>query len=68
MANWNLEGQRVAGMYMKQFSFQGHVTHSRVKYGGAVQHTVVLDQPFTVYGAVRERILVEDCEILEHWQ
>lgn len=57
---WNLEGKRINGVYLGLFPYSGSVVESRVKYGGAVQHTVVVDEPFKVYGEVRERILVED--------
>lgn len=57
---WNLEGKRINGLYMGLFPYTGTVESSRVKYGGKVQHTVVVDEPFKVYGEVRERILVED--------
>ena len=58
--NWNLEGKRINGLYMGLFPYTGLVEESRVKYGGKVQHTVQVDEPFKVYGEVRERILVED--------
>jgi len=61
--NWNLEGQRVNGLYMGLFPYSGLVESSRVKYGGQVQHTILVDEPFKVYGAVRERILVDVAEI-----
>lgn len=56
--DWNLEGKQINGLYMGLFPYAGKVVESRVKYGGAVQHTVVVDEPFKVYGEVRERILV----------
>lgn len=57
---WNLEGKRINGLYMGLYPYTGTVLESRVKYGGAVQHTVQVDEPFRVYGELRERILVED--------
>lgn len=57
--NWNLEGLHVTGMYMGDFPCSGRVERSRVKYGGGVQHTVVLDQPLQVYSAVRNRVLLD---------
>lgn len=60
---WNLEGKRVNGLYMGLFPYAGKVVDSRVKYGGQVQHTVIVDEPFKVYGAVRVSILVEGSEI-----
>ena len=57
---WNLEGLRVTGRYMGDFDrITGIVVLSRVKYGGEVCHTVVLDEPLTVYGAVRDRVILE---------
>jgi hypothetical protein len=57
--NWNLEGLHVTGLYMDEFPVAGLVTLSRVKYGGDIQHTVVLDEPIQVYNAVRERVLLD---------
>lgn len=62
--NWNyLEGQRVNGLYMGLFPYSGLVLNSRVKFGGEVQHTILVDEPFKVYGEVREMILVGKGEI-----
>lgn len=61
--SWDLEGKRVIGLYMGLFPYSGLVENSRVKYGGEVQHTVVVDEPFKVYGAVRDRILVGGVEV-----
>jgi hypothetical protein len=47
-------------MYLGLWPYTGTVVESRVKYGGKVQHTVKVDEPFEVYGEWRERILVED--------
>ncbi len=60
---WDLTGERINGLYMGLFPYVGTVQSSRVKYGGAVQHTVVLDEPIKVYGALRDHILVEGTEI-----
>jgi hypothetical protein len=56
--SWNLVGKRVTGMYLGLFPYCGRVTESRVKYGGTVQHTVLLDDEIKVYGEVREVVLV----------
>lgn len=61
--NWDLEGCRVNGLYMGLFPYSGLIESSRVKYGGEVQHTVVVDEPFKAYGEMRERILVGKAEI-----
>lgn len=56
---WNYEGMRVFGKYMGEFPVSGVVELSRVKYGGDVAHTLVLDEPITVYGNVRDRVILE---------
>lgn len=56
---WQLEGLRVYGRYLDEFEVSGVVELSRVKYGGSISHHVVLDQPVTVYGAVRDRVILE---------
>ena len=60
---WDLTGDRVNGLYMGLFPYSGLVTESRVKYGGEVQYTVKVDEPFKVYGAVRDTVLVSLTEI-----
>jgi hypothetical protein len=60
---WNLEGKRINGLYMGLFPYAGVVTNSRVKYGGEVQHNVSVDEPFKVYGALREVVLVSGTEV-----
>jgi hypothetical protein len=57
--NWNLEGKRINGLYMGLFPVQGKVTLSRVKYGGEVSHHMELEEPVKVYGAVRDRVILE---------
>jgi len=56
---WNLEGLRVNGLYMGCFPISGKVDLSRVQYGGEVSHHIALDEPIKVYGAVRDRIILE---------
>lgn len=62
---WNLEGLKVSGSYLGRFPYTGVVESSRVKYGGSVQHTVRVDEPFAVYGQVRDRLLVDTNELGE---
>jgi hypothetical protein len=57
--NWNLEGQRIEATYLEEIPVCGRVELSRVTYGGNVHHTVVLDMPITVYGAKRDRVIVD---------
>ena len=61
--DWNLENKRINGLYMGLFPYSGLVLNSRVKFGGEVQHTVLVDEPFKVYGEMREMILVSLSEI-----
>jgi hypothetical protein len=49
------------------FPVSGEVVLSRVCYGGGVQHTVVLEQPLTVFGRVREageRVLLDHKDVV----
>jgi hypothetical protein len=57
--SWNLEGLVVEASYLGEFQVTGAVVLSRVAYGGEVKHTLVLDNPITVYGAVRDRVIVD---------
>ena len=57
--NWNLEGKRVNGLYIGLFPVVGKVKLSRVKYGGEVSHHIQLETPIKVYGAMRERVILE---------
>ena len=59
MTMWNYEGMTVTGLYMGDFPVVGKVELSRVKYGGEVSHHVVLETPIVVYGATRERVILE---------
>ena len=61
--SWNLEGMRVFGTYLEEFPVSGVVELSRVAYGGRVNHHIKLDQPLKVYGAVRERVIIEHAQI-----
>jgi hypothetical protein len=60
---WNLENMQVTGKYMGEFPVSGRVEVSRVAYGGNIKHSVVLDKPITVYGAIRDRIILEHCRV-----
>lgn len=56
---WSLEGMIVWARYLDEFDVCGRVESSRVKYGGEVQHTVVLSVPMNIYGQMRDRILID---------
>lgn len=60
---WNLEGMQVYGTYLDSIPVSGLVVLSRVQYGGNVCHTIQLDEPITVYGAVRERVIIAQQEV-----
>lgn len=64
MAHWDLTGMKVLGRYLNEFEVSGQVTSSRVKYGGKVCHQVVLDAPIQVYGAIRERVTLDEDEVV----
>jgi hypothetical protein len=59
--NWNLEGLRIEGEYLGDTKVIGRVESSRVKYGGGVQHTVILDQPikFRWRNELATRLLID---------
>lgn len=61
--NWNLENLYVSGKYMGEFPITGKVTLSRVKYGGGISHHIELNTPVTVYGSVRDNVILEHSEI-----
>ena len=59
---WNKDGSTIRADYCGVV-FDGVVLESRVKYGGTVQHTVELDDTITVFGALRNHVLVSGDEI-----
>ena len=63
--SWNREGERVAGVYLGAYTVTGVVQSSRVKYGGRVQHQVLLDTPVEVFGRVAEELLIDDEELFK---
>lgn len=62
---WNREGQNVAGVYLGAYTVSGTVTESRVKYGGKVQHTVLLNQPVQVFGRTAEVLLLDESDLFQ---
>ena len=56
--NWNLEGLYVRGLYMNEHEVSGQVVLSRVKYGGSVSHHIVLDDSLSLFGTVRDRVII----------
>lgn len=64
--SWILDGQRVVGNYFGQ-QVIGTVESSRVKYGGVVQHTVILEQAVHLRWRHEPttRVLLDETEILQ---
>jgi hypothetical protein len=58
--SWNLEGLCIEAMYLDEFAVEGVVENSRVAYGGEVKHTIVLRNPIIVYGAERDRLIIDN--------
>jgi len=56
---WNLENLNVTAVYLDSIPVVGKVTLSRVKYGGEVSHHIALASPITVYGTVRDSVIVD---------
>jgi len=56
--SWDRTGESVTGAYLEQFDFTGVVESSRVTYGGAIQHTILLGNEIIVFDVARERLLV----------
>lgn len=63
--SWILDGERVTADYLGT-QVTGCVESSRVKYGGRVQYTLVLDQPVQLRwrSEPTSRVLVDDTDIL----
>ena len=61
---WDRAGEQVAGTYLG-YTVSGVVTESRVKYGGAVQHTLQLAQPLTLFGTERTVVLMDERDLFK---
>jgi hypothetical protein len=57
--SWNLEGLCIEATYLDTIPVEGVVENSRVAYGGEVKHTIVLRNPIMVYGAKRDRLIID---------
>ncbi len=67
-SNFDRQGQWIIAKYMQECFVTGVVQETRVKYGSAVQHTIVSDSPtvITHSGEVRPigtRFLVEENDL-----
>ena len=56
---WNLENLNVTAVYLDSIPVAGTVTLSRVRYGGVISHHITLTSPITVYGTVRDSVIVD---------
>jgi hypothetical protein len=56
---WDLTGMRIKGNYLGSYPVEGTVRLSRVKYGGTVNHHIVLDQPVYIFGEQRDTVILE---------
>lgn len=64
MQQWNLEGLKIQATYLDTFDVRGTVESSRVKYGGTVCHTVVLDKHIMIYNRTADRVIIEHQDVL----
>ena len=62
--DWNREGQQVIGNYLNMHTVTGTVISSRVKYGGKVQHLVLLENPITVFNRIADHVLLEEEDLI----
>lgn len=62
---WNKDGSTVKADYLGTV-ITGVVESSRVKYGGSVQYTVVLDEPVYIQwrNEATDRLLVDDKDLI----
>jgi hypothetical protein len=62
---WIKDGEKIQARYFGKL-VSGTVESSRVKYGGRLQYTVVLDQPvkFRWRSEPSTRVLVDDTELV----
>jgi len=62
---WNKEGKTITAMYQGQ-QVTGTVELSRVKYGGKVEHTLLLDKPIQLRWRTEptDRLLIDEDKVL----
>ena len=58
--NWNKEGEQITALYQGQ-QVTGTVESSRVKYGGKVEHLLILEKPIQL----RWRAEPTDCLLID---
>ena len=57
-------GQRIVAVYMQSYTVIGNVTESRIRYGGVMQHTIMLDEPVEVFGRTADNLFIDEHDIL----
>ena len=57
--SWDKTDSYIKGNYMGIFPYTGIVVSTRVCFGGDVQFTVKLTEDISVYGDIRDTILVK---------
>jgi len=62
--SWNKEGKQITAMYQGQ-RVTGTVESSRVKYGGKVEHLLILDRPIQLRwrSEPADRLLIDEDEV-----
>jgi hypothetical protein len=65
MSNWVKDGQHIKARYFGE-QVSGTVESSRVKYGGIVQYTVILDSPVKLRwrSEQTDRVLIDENELI----
>ena len=63
--SWNKEGHQITATY-NGLTVQGTVESSRVKYGGKVQHLLILQEPLYLIwrNEVADRLLIDEDEVV----
>ena len=63
--SWNKEGQQITAMYQGQ-QVTGTVESSRLKYGGKVQHLLILDKPIQLRWRTEptDSLLIDEDKVL----
>jgi len=64
--SWIRDGHNVKASYIGNI-VTGTVTDSRVKYGGAVQYTVKLDNPIEIYGRIADHLLIDNDDLINDY-
>jgi hypothetical protein len=64
--SWDKQGQHITAMYQGH-RVSGTVDTSRVKYGGSVQHLVLLDNPILLAWRSEhtDRLLIDHNELIQ---